>query len=70
MSRLENIALYMLIAVLCLAVLAAGCGVLEAMDESGCRDDCRQAGIEFSRYEFERNHCWGLLPSGEERQLY
>jgi len=68
-SRLENIALVVLLIVLCLAVLTAAYSAIEALDTWGCRWDCKRAGMKFSRYEFRRNHCWGLLPSGEH-QLY
>lgn len=70
MSRFENVALGVLLLVLCLAVLVAGCVAVEAIDESGCRVDCKRAGLEFSRYEFGPHHCWGLTASGEEHQLY
>ena len=69
MSRLENIALCVLIAIICLAVLVAGRVAIEALDTWGCRVDCKQAGLGFSRYEFGPHRCWGLLPSGEY-QLY
>jgi len=70
MSSLERVALITLLAVLCLAVLVAGCVAIEAIDESGCRADCKLEGLEFSRYEFQRHHCWGLTASGDEHQLY
>ena len=70
MSSVENVALHILLAVLCLAVLVAGCVAVEAIDTSGCRTDCKRAGLEFLRYEFGPHHCWGLTASGDEHQLY
>jgi len=41
--------------------------VVGPIDEHGCRVDCR--GCEFSRYEYQRHHCWCIC-DGIEIQLY
>lgn len=70
MSRFENVALGVLLAILCLAVLVASCVAIEAIDEKGCRVDCKRAGLGFGRYQFREHHCWGLTASGDEVKLY
>lgn len=58
---------------ICLAILLlllVACVALEAIDEGGCRLDCRRAGMEFGHYEFKPHHCWCLTGDGEEIRAY
>jgi len=44
--------------------------VAEPIDEAGCKIDCRWAGLEMSRYVYERHACWYMLPDGSEVLAY
>jgi len=69
---MRNRNVFIALIILSLAMLACGVvrKVAEPIDEAGCKIDCRRAGLEMSRYVYERHACWCTLPDGSEVLAY